>query len=100
MTGAIYFLFFGSGFSALVYQVVWVRVFGNVFGSTVYSASLVLAIFMVGLGTGSYITGAWADKRHARSPGTLLGVYGYTELAIAAGGLVISTVLPHLSHLS
>src|SRR5262245_14841158 len=100
MTGAIYLLFFGSGFSALVYQVVWVRVFGNVFGSTVYSASLVLAVFMLGLGAGSYMAGAWADNRQARFPGSLLAVYGYVELAIAAVGLAISTLLPHLGRLS
>src|SRR5262245_2318009 len=100
MTGAIYLLFFGSGFSALVYQVVWVRVFGNVFGSTVYSASLVLAIFMVGLGAGSYIAGSWADHRQARLPGTLLAVYGYVELEIGILGLALSALLPHLGWLS
>jgi hypothetical protein len=29
-----------------VYQVVWVRKFGNVFGNTIYAASLVVAVFM------------------------------------------------------
>ena len=33
-----YLLFFGSGASALIYEVVWVRVFANVFGNTIYSA--------------------------------------------------------------
>src|SRR5207249_10106955 len=32
-------LFFLSGASGLIYQVVWVREFGNVFGNTLYSAS-------------------------------------------------------------
>ena len=31
-------LFFLSGISGLIYQVAWVRLFGNVFGNTVYSA--------------------------------------------------------------
>ena len=31
----LYLLFFCSGLSGLIYQVVWVRVFGNVFGNTV-----------------------------------------------------------------
>ncbi len=57
MTGVLYFLFFCSGFSGLIYQVVWVRVFGNVFGNTIYSASLVVALFMLGLGAGSYVDG-------------------------------------------
>jgi hypothetical protein len=42
----LYFLFFGSGLGGLIYQVVWVREFGNVFGNTIYSASLVAAVFM------------------------------------------------------
>ena len=54
MTGLLYLLFFLSGMSGLIYQVVWVRVFGNVFGNTVYSTSLVIAVFMLGLGVGSY----------------------------------------------
>ena len=59
----LYFLFFCSGLSGLIYQVVWVRVFGNVFGNTIHSTSLVVAVFMLGLGVGSYIVGAWADRR-------------------------------------
>jgi spermidine synthase len=62
----IYLLFFLSGISGLIYQVVWVRVFGNVFGNTIYSASIVVAVFMLGLGVGSYVVGAWADGRYAR----------------------------------
>ena len=62
----IYLLFFLSGISGLIYQVVWVRVFGNVFGNTIYSASIVVAVFMLGLGVGSYVVGAWADRRYAR----------------------------------
>src|SRR6476659_8624160 len=100
MTGLIYFLFFCSGVSGLVYQVVWVRVFGNVFGNTVYSASLVVAIFMLGLGVGSYVGGAWADRRDERAPGSLLRVYGYVEFLIAALALSIAFVLPNLSALS
>ena len=72
MTGLLYLLFFCSGLSGLIYQVVWVRVFGNVFGNTVYSASLVIAVFMLGLGVGSYVVGRWADRRHAVRPESLL----------------------------
>ena len=48
-----YVLFFASGVSALIYEVVWVRVFANVFGNTISSASIVTAVFMLGLGIGS-----------------------------------------------
>ena len=84
----LYFLFFFSGLSGLIYQVVWVRVFGNVFGNTVYSASVVVAVFMLGLGAGSYIAGRVADRRYAATTtGSLLRAYGYVELTIALMGL-------------
>ena len=92
----LYLLFLLSGASGLIYQVVWVREFGNVFGNTVYSASLVIAVFMLGLGAGSYLVGAWADQRYADRPQSLLRMYGLVELVIAALGIVISLALPHL----
>ena len=64
MTRLVYLLFFCSGVSGLIYQVVWVRVFGNVFGNTIYSASVVVAVFMVGLGIGGWVVGAWADRQY------------------------------------
>ena len=100
MTGLLYVLFFCSGLSGLVYQVVWVRMFGNVFGNTIHSASLVVAIFMLGLGAGSYLLGAWADRRYASQPDSLLRAYGHIELVIAALGFGIALILPHLSQLS
>jgi predicted membrane-bound spermidine synthase len=97
MTGLLYLLFFCSGLSGLIYQVVWVREFGNVFGNTIYSASLVIAVFMLGLGLGSYLVGIWADRRYAAQPESLLRTYGYVELIIALMGLGISALLPHLA---
>ena len=100
MTGILYLLFFCSGLSGLIYQVVWVRVFGNVFGNTIYSASMVVAIFMLGLGIGGYIVGAWADRRYLHQPESLVRAYGYFELLIGLMGLGISALLPHLGQLS
>jgi len=40
----VYFLFFCSGISGLVYQVVWVRGCATVFGNTIYSSAIVVAI--------------------------------------------------------
>src|SRR6267142_6948321 len=100
MKAPLYFLFFCSGIGGLIYQVVWVRVLGNVFGNTVYSTSLVVAVFMLGLGVGSYIVGGWADRRYSAHPDSLLRAYAYCELAIAGMGLTISALLPHLSRVS
>ena len=55
-------LFFCSGASALVYQVLWLRKLGLVFGVTVYAASTVWASFMFGLAVGSLFAGRMADR--------------------------------------
>jgi predicted membrane-bound spermidine synthase/tetratricopeptide (TPR) repeat protein len=89
-------VFFASGLSGLVYQIVWVREFGHVFGNTVYSASIVVAIFMLGLGAGGYVFGTVADRRYRSSPDSLIRVYALLEVLIGALGLLISLALPHL----
>ena len=95
----VYLLFFVSGIAGLVYQVVWVRWFGNVFGNTVYSASLVTAVFMSGLGIGAYLAGILADRWH-REPARLLRAYGLFEGGVAILGLLIAFILPNLEALS
>ena len=54
---ALAILFFCSGACALVYQVLWLRTLGWVFGVTVYAASAVWASFMAGLALGSGAAG-------------------------------------------
>ena len=46
-------LFALSGFTALLLQLAWVRLFGLVLGSSVYSFSSVLGIYLLGLALGS-----------------------------------------------
>jgi len=55
-------LFLLSGASALVYQVLWLRLLGLVFGVTVYAASTVWAAFMGGLAIGSFGAGRTGDR--------------------------------------
>jgi len=93
----VYFLFLLSGASGLIYQVIWVREFGNVFGNTIYSAALVVAVFMLGLGVGSWAFGAWSDRQYAAQPRSLLRAYGYIELLIGMLALGVSVLLPQLS---
>src|SRR5438876_12098893 len=82
-TAVLYLVFLFSGFSGLIYQVVWVREFGNVFGNTIYSASIVTAVFMLGLGIGSHVVGSWADRRYIARPESLVRTYGHFELPSA-----------------
>ena len=76
-------LFFLSGTSALIYQVLWLRLLGLVFGVTVYAASTVWAVFMAGLAVGSVMGGRAADR--VRRPLVWLGIaealIGVTALA-------------------
>ena len=55
-------LFFASGFSSLIYQIVWTRMLVLVFGATTFATSTVLAIFMGGLALGSFVAGRFSDK--------------------------------------
>ena len=96
----LYLLFLASGVSGLIYQVIWVRQLGLVFGNTVGSASLVTAVFMSGLGLGSYLAGRWIDAAHARSPALPLRAYGLFELGIAVLGVWLVVALPMLQELA
>lgn len=55
-------IFFLSGLSALVYQLLWMRQLGFVFGNTVYASATVLTAFMGGLAIGSHVFGKIAEK--------------------------------------
>jgi spermidine synthase len=97
---AVYLVFLLSGISGLLYQVIWVRWFGMIFGNTVYSASLVVAVFMCGLGAGSYLVGIWADRHGTGRPVRALRAYAGCEIAIAVLGAAIALGLPLLARLS
>jgi spermidine synthase len=92
--------FFASGASGLVYEVLWVRQFGVLFGSTVYSAALVTGLYMCGLGLGSWLAGRYADRRHAIDPSAPLRAYAGFELAIAALAAGMLLALPAVADLS
>ena len=50
---ALPFLVALSGAAALVYQSLWMRSFGLIFGGTTSTVAMVLAVFMGGLALGS-----------------------------------------------
>ena len=56
-------LFFLSGVSGLVYQLVWTRMLVLVFGNTLLATSTVLSSFMAGLAIGSYVFGRYIDQK-------------------------------------
>lgn len=79
---------FVSGFCSLVYQVAWFRLARQVFGSSTASTSVVVAIFMGGLGLGAAIFG----RRIARAARPL-NLYAALEVGIAlTAGLTPLTI--------
>ncbi len=84
-------LFFCSGASALIYQVLWLRKLGLVFGVTVYAASTVWASFMFGLAVGSLVSGRVADR--VRRP---LVWFGVAEALIAISAVATPAALSAL----
>lgn len=86
---AVYFL---SGASALVYEVVWTRLLSLVFGVTLHAISAVLASFMAGLALGSLAAGRLADR--VRAP---LIYYAALEVIIGLLGLASLAAIRELT---
>jgi len=56
-------IFFFSGLSALVYQLLWMRHLGFIFGNTIYASATVLTAFMGGLALGSHLLNGLSRSR-------------------------------------
>ena len=52
--------------TALASQVIWTRLLSLVFGATVYTFSLILAVFLAGLGIGSAAGAALGRRTNPR----------------------------------
>ena len=70
--GAVYVTIALSGLSALGAEVVWTRVMSLLLGATVYTFSIILAVFLLGLGLGSSVGSLLA--RSVAQPRRALGV--------------------------
>lgn len=84
----LYTLFFCTGISGLVYQVLWVRMFGLIFGNTIFASSTVLAVFMAGLALGSFGAGRYVARR-----GDGLRIYAGLELLAGLLGALIPLLM-------
>ncbi len=81
-------LFFLSGATGLVYQVLWIRVLYHTFGSTIQSVTTVVAAYMGGLGLGAWWLGSRADRQPR--PATL---YGWIEIAVGVYAILSPFIL-------
>lgn len=75
-------LFFFSGFAALIYQIVWQRLLYSIYGINIESITIIVSIFMLGLGVGALGGGYLSEKFPNRIPTLFLVV----ELAIGVFG--------------
>lgn len=91
----IYTFFFLSGMTGLIYQVLWAKYLSNIFGSSAYAHTIVLAVFMGGLAFGNYFLGRLAD----RSKLDLLYLYGGLEIGIGVYCMVYPNIADGIERL-
>ena len=85
-----YFLFFFvSGFCSILYELIWLRLAVAQFSATTAFVSIVLSMFMAGLGIGSVAAGAWVRRHGERIRFPPLRLYALTELLIGVSALVV-----------
>jgi predicted membrane-bound spermidine synthase len=81
-------LFFVSGCAALLYQIVWQRTLFSIYGINIEAVTMVVTVFMLGLGLGSLAGGT--ISKNPKRPAVLyfavaecsIGVFGLFSLAI------------------
>ncbi|HEV2835112.1 MAG TPA: fused MFS/spermidine synthase [Pyrinomonadaceae bacterium] len=83
-----------SGATGLIYEVLWARMLGLVFGATTLAVSTVLAAFMGGLALGSALAGRLAPR--IKKP---VAVYGWMEIAIAVYALLVPLLFSGIDNL-
>jgi spermidine synthase len=85
-----YFIFFFiSGFCSVLYELVWLRLSMAQFGVTTAMVSIVLSVFMAGLGLGSWASGRWLRQRTEARQFPALRVYALTELLIGGSAILV-----------
>ena len=82
-----------SGFTALGAEVVWTRQLSLLFGASVYTFSLILAVFLAGLGAGS-LAGSALGRRSSEPVLWLGRVQLLLAAAIGFGAWMIVNALP------
>jgi spermidine synthase len=82
-----------SGAAGLIYEVLWMRMLGLVFGATTIAVSVVLAAFMGGLALGSALA-ARISARISRP----LRAYGWIEIAIGLYAVAVPSGFRVIDH--
>jgi len=78
-----------SGFCSILYELVWLRLSMAQFGVTTAMVSIVLSVFMAGLGLGSWAGGALIRRQGRRVGLPTLRLYAAIELLIGTSGMLV-----------
>ncbi len=89
LTVALSAIFFLSGGASLLFETLWFRECGLVFGNGAWASAIVLGSFMAGLAIGNVLS--------TRFRGEPLRVYAALEITIGICGLLLVIILPLLS---
>ena len=76
-------VFFLSGIAALIYQIAWQRMLFTAFGVDLESVTIIISVFMAGLGIGAYYEGRISD----RFPNHIIQFFALTEVGIGTFGI-------------
>ena len=91
----VYFAIALSGLCALGAEVIWTRILSLMLGPTVYTFSIILAVFLTGLGIGSS-AGSILARDPARSPRLWLGICQILQaVMIAWAAYTLADFLPY-----
>ncbi len=85
----VFTCFFISGFCSLLYQVAWTRLAFAHFGTITPVLSLIVSVFMLGIGIGSLFGGRWTSALSRSLGVSLIYVYAATETFIAVGAFAV-----------
>jgi tetratricopeptide (TPR) repeat protein/predicted membrane-bound spermidine synthase len=86
-------LFFFSGFAALMFEVIWSRYIALLYGSSIYSFSILLASFLTGMGIGSIVISRYVDRIKNK-----ILVFAFVELFIGLIGMCLVIIFPVMEH--
>lgn len=82
-------LFFVSGVSALIYQIAWQRLLFSVLGSDIESVTIIVSVFMLGLGIGALIGGKIVDSIPERA----VMLFAFIEVSIGVFGIFSKPII-------
>lgn len=82
MRKLVLFLLFVSGFSSLMYQILFTRLFNIAFGLFIHSTVVVVGTYMLGLGLGYFLSRNFKPNNH-------LLFYGYLEMLVGVYSAIV-----------